>query len=322
MNKTLKTLFSRETKPRKSLILMEWAVVIYTLVTLVFILFTTTKLQHPDAMIWGRFRVLATLAALFFVYRLQPCKLTMLARVVVQLALLAWWYPETYELNRILPNMDHHFAAWEQSLFGFQPALTFSKMWPWPWLSELMDMGYAAYYPMIAGVVLFYFFARYDQFQRCAFVVMASFFMYYLIYICVPVTGPTFYFHAIGIENAQRGVFPAVNDYFNFHRECLPSPGWTDGFFYHLVEDAKAAGERPTAAFPSSHVGISTICMLLAWQSGSRKLVFILLPFYVFLCMATVYIQAHYAIDAFAGLLSGVLFYVLALYMFGIFNKK
>ena len=76
-----------------------------------------------------------------------------------------------------------------------------------------------------------------------------------------------------------------------------------------MVEDAKAAGERPTAAFPSSHVGIATICMLLAWRTKNKMLLFILLPFYVFLCMATVYIQAHYAIDVIAGLITGVAFY-------------
>ena len=100
-----------------------------------------------------------------------------------------------------------------------------------------------------------------------------------------------------------------MGDYFNSHQACLPSPGDVHGIFYNLVEDAKAAGERPTAAFPSSHVGVSTICMLLAWRSGNRKLLFTLLPFYVFLCMATVYIQAHYAIDAIAGLITGVALY-------------
>ena len=71
--------------------------------------------------------------------------------------------------------------------------------------------------------------------------------------------------------------------------------------FYGLVEDAKAAGERPTAAFPSSHVGIATVCMLLAAHTRQRKLVLLMLPFYIFLCFSTVYIQAHYAIDALAG---------------------
>lgn len=34
-----------------------------------------------------------------------------------------------------------------------------------------------------------------------------------------------------------------------------------------------------------------------------------MLPFYIFLCLATVYIQAHYLIDAIAGLISAVVIY-------------
>ena len=230
-------------------------------------------------------------------------------RVGAQMALLAWWYPDTFELNRLFPNLDHVFATWEQQLFGFQPALVFAHTCSSPIISELMDCGYVAYFPMIATIILFYFFRRYEEFQRTAFVILASFFTYYVIFDLVPVVGPTFYYKAIGLHNATQGVFPNVHDYFNLHQECLPSPGYTHGFFYDLVEDAKAAGERPTAAFPSSHVGIATICMLLAWRTKNKMLLFILLPFYVFLCMATVYIQAHYAIDVIAGLITGVAFY-------------
>ncbi len=134
----------------------------------------------------------------------------------------------------------------------------------------------------------------------------ASFIIYYVIFIFVPVAGPTFYYHAVGLSDIAKGVFPPMHDYFNYCTDCLPTPGYTDGIFYHLVEDAKAAGERPTAAFPSSHVSISTVCMLLAWHSGNRKLTYTLLPFYIFLCLATVYIQAHYLIDALAGLVTGI----------------
>lgn len=230
-------------------------------------------------------------------------------RVGAQMALLAWWYPDTFELNRLFPNLDHVFATWEQQLFGFQPALVFAHTCSSPIISELMDCGYVAYFPMIATIILFYFFRRYEEFQRTVFVILASFFTYYVIFDLVPVVGPTFYYKAIGLHNAAQGVFPNVHDYFNLHQECLPSPGYTHGFFYDLVEDAKAAGERPTAAFPSSHVGIATICMLLAWRTKNKMLLFILLPFYVFLCMATVYIQAHYAIDVVAGFITGVAFY-------------
>ena len=175
-------------------------------------------------------------------------------------------------------------------------------------------MGYAAYYPMIGLMVFFYFFARYNEFQRASFILLASFFIYYIVFIFVPVAGPTFYFKAVGLENIANGFFPAVGTYFNTHQECLPTPGYVDGFFYDLVEQAKAAGERPTAAFPSSHVGVSTVCMWLAYHARNRRLLYFMAPFYVFLCLATVYIQAHYAIDAIAGLVSGTLLYFILLF--------
>lgn len=310
MIKFIKQLFTIEKQPKKGLFALEWVVLAYLVLTLLIVFFTYTKAANPDAMIWGRIRIAVITVALWGVYRMLPCRLTRLARVVVQMALLGWWYPDTYEINRMLPNLDHVFAQWEQDMFGCQPALLFCKAMPWPVVSELMDMGYAAYYPMIALVVLYYFAFRYHEFERASFVVLTAFFIYYVVFVLVPVTGPTFYYKAAGLTNIANGVFPNVHDYFNYYQDCLPSPGYKDGIFYHFVEDAKAAGERPTAAFPSSHVGISTVLMLLTWHSGNRRLLYVLLPFYILLCLATVYIQAHYAIDALAGLVSGALLYV------------
>lgn len=305
----IKQLFAIEKKPKRGLLSLEWLVLAYMAFTLVIVLFTFTKIENPDAMIWGRVRVGAITLALWVVYRLVPCRLTRGVRVCVQMALLAWWYPDTYELNRMFPNLDHIFAAWEQSLFGFQPALVFASNFSWPVVSELMSLGYASYYPIIALVTFFYFFCRYKEFERASFIILASFFIYYVVFIFVPVAGPTFYYKAVGISNITAGIFPNVHDYFNFHNDCLPTPGYVGGVFYDMVESAKAAGERPTAAFPSSHVGVATICMLLSWHSGNRRLLYFLVPFYVFLCLSTVYIQAHYVIDALAGLVSGIVLY-------------
>ena len=88
----------------------------------------------------------------------------------------------------------------------------------------------------------------------------------------------------------------------------LPSPG-TDGFFRELVESAQESGERPTAAFPSSHVGISTVLMTILWKDNHRRLWLAMLPLYVLLCGATVYIEAHYFVDVVGGLLTAFLFY-------------
>lgn len=310
MVKFILDLFRIEKKPLKGLMAIEWAAAAYMVFTFVLILFFYTKMEMPEAMIYGRLRIVAITAALWLVYRIFPCRFTRLTRVAAQLGLLAWWYPDTYEFNRLLPNLDHVFAQWEQNIFGYQPALLFSKELPDAVFSELFDMGYAAYYPMIALTVFYFFIWRYKEFERVAFIMLASFFIYYVVFIFVPVAGPTFYYKAVGMENIVAGVFPNVHDYFNLHQDCLPSPGYTDGFFYQLVEDAKAAGERPTAAFPSSHVGISTICMFLIGHARNYKLLAVLAPFYFFLCCATVYIQAHYLVDAVAGVVSAVLVYL------------
>ncbi|EJX07183.1 Phosphatidic acid phosphatase type 2/haloperoxidase [gut metagenome] len=81
-------------------------------------------------------------------------------------------------------------------------------------------------------------------------------------------------------------------------------------FSYDLIVMTQASGERPTAAFPSSHVGISTILMFLLYRDN-RRLLWIALPFYIFLCCATVYIQAHYLVDVFGGFLSAIVIYTL-----------
>lgn len=311
MKKILTDIIRLERSPRRGLLAMEWAVLAYLVVTLAMVLFAYTRETNPESMVEGRLRILATVLLLWAVYRLLPCRLTMLARVVTQIALLAWWYPDTYEINRMLPNMDHVFAQWEQTLFGCQPALLFAAQWPHRVVSELMSLGYAAYYPMIAVVVFVYFFSRYEEFGRCAAVIITSFFAYYLVFDLLPVVGPTFYYRAVGTGRIAQGVFPELGTYFDTHRECLPTPGYTDGFFYHMVQEAKAAGERPTAAFPSSHVGVSTVCMLLLCHIRAWRWLLALLPIYLLLCMATVYIQAHYLIDALAGLATGVTVYAL-----------
>ena len=175
-------------------------------------------------MVWGRIRVLFITAAMWAVYRMIPCRITKMARILAQLSLLARWYPDTYEINRMFPNLDHVFAQWEQSLFGFQPALVFAKNMPRVIVSELMDLGYVMYYPMMVIVAYYYFFCRYREFERATFVIYASFIIYYVIFIFVPVAGPTFYYHAVGLSDIAKGVFPPMHDYFNYCTDCLPTP--------------------------------------------------------------------------------------------------
>ena len=295
----------------KGLLAFEWLTIVYALFTLVVMLFMQTKLQHPADMIWLRVQVIVIILALMGVYRMVPWRSILLLRVLVQIALLGSWYPETFEFNRVLPNLDHVFASWEQQLFGFQPALLFSQRFSSAWVSEPLTMGYVSYYPLMVVVPLFYFFWRKTEFLRASFILLGSFFLFYVIFIFVPVAGPVFYYQAVGVDEIARGVFPNIGNYFETHTDMLMVPGYQNGFFYHIMEWFHEAGERPTAAFPSSHVGVVVVLLWLAHAAKNKVLFWSIVPFAVLMFFATFYIQAHYAIDAIAGLFAGTIFYFL-----------
>ena len=306
---SVKELFQIEKKGPRGLLAAEWVIMGYLAFTLVVIAALWGQIDGPGELLRVRCQYVLVTLAMWGVYRLVPCRLTMLARVAVQLLSLGWWYSDTYELNRHLPNLDHLFASAEQAVFGCQPSLLFAQRAPWDWFSELMCLGYVSYFPLIALTTFYYFLWRYHEFQKAVFVILASFFSYYVIFVLLPVTGPQFYYLAAGEEKIAAGIFPDVGDWFLTHSERMAAPGWSDGVFHRLLHMAHDAGERPTAAFPSSHVGITTVLMLLAMRTHSRRLVLTMLPFYVLMCLATVYIYAHYAIDAIAGLVTGAVFY-------------
>ena len=301
--------------PSKGEFLIEKVAMAYTLLTSIAIVVLYGQMDHPMLMLLERLAIVVVTLALVVVYHMYPCKVTAFLRVGFQLALLSYWYPDTFEFNRLLPNLDHLFADAEQAIFNAQPAYWFHRCYPQMWISEPLNMGYVAYFPLIAVITCWYFVKHFDLFEKIGFVLTASFFIYYIIYMVLPVAGPQFYFPAIGEENVLAGIFPAVGDYFNLHPELMPYTEQGQGFFYHLLELSHEAGERPTAAFPSSHVGISTIIMLMGWRS-SKKLTLWMLPFYILLCISTVYIQAHYLIDIFAGWISGYLLYVFTSWLF------
>ena len=316
--KFYRQLFTIDENPRKGLLPVEWVMMAYLLATSLFIVVNGSRLPNIGLMASTRIQALVVTFALWGLYRLKPCRLTILLRIAGQMSLLGLWYPDTYELNRVFPNLDHLFAGWEEGLFGCQPALVFSEVCHWPVFSELVTMGYVSYYPLFVCVSLYYFIWRYEKFARTTFIILASFFLSYVIFVFLPVAGPQFYFKAAGLDNTAAGIYPDLQNYFGElefdvldPQFSLPIPGYTDGFFYHILEFTHDAGERPTAAFPSSHVSVTVVVMCLAWESRNRWLFYIFLPFAVLLFFGTFYIQAHYAIDAIGGFFAGLAMYFL-----------
>ena len=302
------------TRQRPGFIGVEKLTIGYTLLTSLLLILFFDRMTDPYYMVGQRIAVLTAILLLRWIYNRKPCRLTLFLRQLLPLALLGIWYPDTYNFSSQLPNLDHVFARAEQVLFNSQPSITFSQWLNTPFWCEAFNLGYYSYYLMIILVPIFAFLYRYPRFEKTVFIIICTFFFYYTLYLFIPVAGPQYYFQAIGIDKAVAGQFPAVGDWFRYHMELLPT-NCHGGFFQTLVEGAQATGERPTAAFPSSHVGMSTILLILAYKN-SHRLFFVFLPFYVLLCAATVYIQTHYLIDAIAGWITAFLFYKFAHYLY------
>ena len=313
--------FLQKEERRYKLLAVEKLNILYNLLTTLFIIVLFNSLNDPQKMLTDRFFILLLTFVPIFIYTRYPSPATRFLRIAGQLSLLSYWYPDTFEFNRIFTNLDHIFAQLDLTLFGCQPALMFEQVCSSFWAREAFNLGYFAYYPMIASIVFYYFFARNKEVERCTFILIGSFYIFYIIYMFLPVAGPQFYFPVIDADLVAAGPYPEIRNYFNLHPEISIAQSGKGGLFTHLVGMAQASGERPTAAFPSSHIGISTVIIILAWRA--KKWLFLtLLPFYVLLCCATVYIKAHYLVDAFAGVATGVLFYMLTAKIFDKFLKE
>src|ERR1700752_926588 len=77
------------------------------------------------------------------------------------------------------------------------------------------------------------------------------------------------------------------------------------GYFTAAIELIERFGRVHGGAFPSAHVAGSTVAILASWRYR-RWLFWICLPFFVSMCVSTVYGRYHYIADVLGGLGVGV----------------
>ncbi|PIE50727.1 MAG: phosphoesterase [Flavobacteriales bacterium] len=228
------------------------------------------------------------LGIFIFSYIVKPkvnYKIWALLTVILVYAGLSGLYKETAILNSFFqPKIDEKLLILEQKIWGFQPSLSFSAFFNHKWFSELMFFGYFSYYLMPLAVIFAIYKKEYKKIEDFGFILITSFLIYYAVFIFLPAVGPQFYF-----EPPQNQIE-------------------AQGIFGKLIKLIQKNGEAPTAAFPSSHIGISII--VLIWLRKNLKKVFIyFIPTTILLILATVYIKAHYSVDALAGFISAPMVY-------------
>lgn len=256
----------------------EVALCIYLILTGILLSFHHSLVPHANALL--TFRIVVVLFIMLLAL-IQPAGRYVRAlaffRFMFPLVMLAYLYAETDLLNNFLfsENLDPFFSHLEESVFGFQPSLVFAELIPSEIFAEIMYFGYFSYYLMLV-IVPVYIYRKdgEDKANRVMFIMIHSFFVFYLFFILVPVAGPQFYF----------------TDW----------PSLPDGFLFgNLMRWIQELGEAPTAAFPSSHVSICIMLIMLSHRYAKEILKFII-PVAFLLVLSTVYIRAHYLIDVLA----------------------
>ena len=266
------------------------SILFYFIITEIVIVFRDFDLLFSGQLWLNRL----TFAGLFLLNIIQG--ISHKARPVVVLvatyAGLTLLYKETALLNQLFyPVMDPLLIRWDGILFGYQPSLEFSKVMDGALWSELMFLGYTSYYLMPLIVIFLIYRSDASKVEEFGFILITAFLMYYTIFIFFPAVGPQFYFKSPENQISAQGIFG------------------------NLVKLIQKNGEAPTAAFPSSHVGISIIILIWLWNNH-RKYVFYFIPNVLLLVLATVYIKAHYAVDVLAGILTAPIIYYITIRIF------
>jgi membrane-associated phospholipid phosphatase len=192
----------------------------------------------------------------------------------------------------IFQNIDPFLVRVEAAIFAMQPSIEFSSYISNKLFSELMYFGYFSFYLLILAFVLYVFYKRKEFFHQAIFKLSISMYLFYLLFSLIPSMGPQFYFSSP--ENTLPDAY----------------------FFNHIMHFIQETAEQPTGAFPSSHVGISVIILMLS-RKNAPVFFKIAWPFVLLIILSTVYIKAHYAIDV----LGGVLIAPIILYLSNILYK-
>lgn len=176
-------------------------------------------------------------------------------------------------------DLDSWLIQLDLRLLGVHPTLWLERI-TFPWLTELMQVAYTAYYfmPLVLAWTL-YRQGREEEFDTTVFSTVFALYLSFLGYLLVPALGPRFALaHLQRVE--LKGLFLAE-----------PIRRFLD-FWEGIKRDA----------FPSGHTAVVVIILYFAHRY-QRNLYFLFLPIVLTLIFSTVYARYHYVVDVMAGLL-------------------
>ncbi len=254
----------------------------FLLVSIVFIALSRKKQNS----VWPLFLVgnVVTLifAGIIFQFKQSNIIIKLLADWL-PLLLILFYYQNAGLLSRtfLQTTFDDKIIAFENSIFrSNHPCMWLSETANSYWLSEFLHFCYISYYFLLYGIP-FYFYVTHDSamFYQIEYAEVLTLLACFLTHAFIPVLSPRTIFEKIKEPLNQGRVFRVA---------------------HFILERGSAAG----TAFPSSHVAIGTLVLLVTFHL-QLPFLFCAAPFALGLIISTVYGRFHYVIDFVFGALYG-----------------
>lgn len=196
-------------------------------------------------------------------------------------------YENLHDLSRLFHTHDvaGTLMQWDIKIFGVEPTLWCQKFFH-PLLTDYMAFAYALYFifPLVIMYLLSYRNKR-GELREVILALALTFLCGFVGYVIFPCSPPR---------------------YFLEHEFTNPPHLYGLFLFNQLQGKWDSLSAIPGGAFPSLHVGISSIALIYAFRFRTisrfdRGLYWIYLPLVVSLWISTVYLRHHWIIDIVAG---------------------
>jgi membrane-associated phospholipid phosphatase len=178
-----------------------------------------------------------------------------------------------------------HLIAWESLLFTVPPALWLHEHAS-SWLVEFLEFGYLAFYPLYPAFGGMFWAWRNrprfkGAFRRLTDALSIGYVLCYATYLLFPTQSPANRLGVQQIAAAHGGPFQA------------------------MVQFIQNRGGVHGNAFPSAHIMLAFVVLVVAYRFLPRVAPWLLVPI-LLMCVGAVYDGYHYASDVVAGAVMGI----------------
>lgn len=185
---------------------------------------------------------------------------------------------------------------WDQLIFGIQPTIWAQRLYN-SWFTDIMSVSYALYFAFSLVIMFFLSLSgRRAAFRHMVLCLSFCFVIGFLCYVFFPCSPPRYFMPEMYTDPYR------LSGIFLYDR----LQGMWDGF-------SVISG----GAFPSLHVGISSVALIYAYKFRNftrlnKFLWYLYIPLVTSLWFSTVYLRHHWVIDIIAGWLVALISYLLA----------